>query len=443
MGEEVNFGGASPPNNRGHRLATVAGGTSRRRRRSKRQMATQMLLRHATVISMTGSDPSTADVLVEDGTITRVAAEIRAPGDARVVELEGKYLLPGLIDAHCHITISGGLIADELSLDPRTRILRAAHNAAMTLRAGITTIRDTCGLDDSDILLRDAIHAGILTGPRIIACGRMITMTGGHGWFYGQEVDGADAVRRAVRERVKARADWVKFMASGGFGEEGEQPAASQLDLDELTAGVREARKAGRRTCAHAHGAASIKHALQAGIDTIEHASFLDQEAIDLLRNRGAFIVPTFSIYHKMREAGPGLHLLPYLVELVNRSWDAKVASFIEAYRAGIPIAAGSDNGSPVAPHPDIATELELFVGFGLSPYEALRTATTNAARLLDLGDTIGTIEPGKRADMVALSQDPLRDIAAVRMVSTVVQNGRCYEPGMTGAAQDASSVAV
>ena len=390
----------------------------------------RVVLTNAAVISMTGADAAArrADVLIEDGRISRIAPPgggTRPPAaGGGVFDLRGAYVMPGLIDAHCHITLSGGLVEAELAHDPRTRILRAADNARRTLLAGITTIRDTCGLDDSDVLLRDAITAGHVPGPRIIACGRMITMTGGHGWFYGQEVDGPDAVRRAVRERIKVRTDWVKFMASGGFAEEGEQPASSQLDADELAAGVREAAKAGRKTCAHAHGAPAIKNCLRAGIDSIEHASFLDGEAIDLLRQRDGFIVPTFSIYHKMKETGADHDLPAFVVELARRAWDLKVERFVEAYRAGVRVAAGSDNGSPAAPHPDIATELELLVRIGLSPYEALRAATADAAKLLGLDEEIGTLEPGRRADLIVLGDDPLSDVSAVRRVAGVIKDG-------------------
>jgi imidazolonepropionase-like amidohydrolase len=391
----------------------------------------RVLLKNATVISMTRPDAAArpADVMIEDGRIGRVAAasDGAAPPTAdggTVLDLGGAYVMPGLIDAHCHITLSGGLVEAELAHDPRVRILRAADNARRTLLAGITTIRDTCGLDDSDVLLRDAIAAGHIPGPRIVACGRMITMTGGHGWFYGQEVDGPDAVRRAVRERIKVRTDWVKFMASGGFAEEGEEPASSQLDADELAAGVREAAKAGRKTCAHAHGAPAIKNCLRAGIASIEHASFMDREAIELLRELDGFIVPTFSIYYKMKETGSDHHLPAYVVELARRAWDLKVERFLDAYRAGVRTAAGSDNGSPAAPHPDIATELEIFVRIGLAPYDALRAATADAAKLLGLEGEIGTVEPGRRADLIVLKDNPLSDVSNVRRVAAVIKDG-------------------
>jgi imidazolonepropionase-like amidohydrolase len=387
-----------------------------------------MLLANARVLTMAKGapdEPGVSDVRVEDGRIAEVAPSLaRRPGED-VIDLSGRYLLPGLIDAHCHITISGGLVEEEVAYDRRVRILRAADNARRSLAGGITTLRDTCGLDDSDVVLRDAIRSGHAEGPRIVACGRMITMTGGHGWFYGQEVDGPDGVRRAVRERIKVRTDWVKFMASGGFAEEGELPASSQLDPDELTAGVAEARKAGRPTCAHAHGARSIKDCLRAGIDSIEHASFLDTEAIDLLLERRAWIVPTFSIYYKMKETGAAHHLPSYVIELVNRSWDRKVASFLDAYRAGVRFAAGSDNGSPAAAHPDITTEIEILSRIGLGPHEAVRAATARGAELLGLEAEIGTIEPGKRADLVVLARNPLRDLAVLRSVDAVLQDGR------------------
>lgn len=285
-------------------------------------------------------------------------------------------------------------MAEELRLNTAQRMIRTVENAAVTLAAG-----------------------------------QMICMTGGHGWFYGLEADGPDAVRRAARVQIKARSDWVKFMASGGFAEAGEQPGAVQLDLVELTAGVQEARKVGLPTAAHAHGAEAIKNVLRAGIDSVEHASFPDDEAIELMLKTGAFIVPTFTVYYKMKELGPSQGLDPYLIDLVNRSWERKLERFAVMWKAGVPVAAGSDNGSPLAPHGDIVTELQLLVQAGLTPYDALAAATVNAARLLRLDAEIGTVEPGKRADLVILGADPLQDVQAARRVHSVMKDGRLYSP--------------
>lgn len=344
-----------------------------------------------------------------------------------MVDLRGKYVLPGLIDSHCHITYSGGHIEEELRLGSHERTLRAAHNAFLVLLSGVTTIRDPGGVDHIDIAVRNMINAGRLYGPRVVAGGQMIAMTGGHGWFFGLEADGPNEVRRAARKQIKAGCDWVKFMASGGFAELTEDPGAAQLDLDELKAGVNEAKKAGKKTAAHAHSATAITNAVQAGIDSIEHGSFMDDETIQLLLTHNVFVVPTFSIYHKMIEKGIEKGLAPAIVDLTKRSWDMKVERLLKAYKAGVKIVAGTDSGSPTAPHGDFAAELEILVKIGLTPYEALRTATANASQMLGLDREIGTIEAGKRADLTVLSDDPLKNISATRRVEAVFKDGNLY----------------
>jgi imidazolonepropionase-like amidohydrolase len=387
------------------------------------------VLKNATVITMTRNEApkQLADVVLEDGRISYLKQNVEIPRGAEVIDLHGKFLLPGLIDSHCHITYSGGLVEDELRLSSNDRVLRTAYNAFVTILAGITTIRDPGGVDHIEIAVRNMVNAGYLYGPRIISGGRMIAMTGGHGWFYGLEADGPDAVRRAARQQIKAGCDWVKFMASGGFAELTEDPGAAQLGLDELTAGINEAKKAGKKTAAHAHSATAIKNAIQAGVDSIEHASFIDDETVQLLLTHGVFIVPTFSIYYKMKEYGPENGLAPAIVDLTKRCWEAKVEKFLKAYKAGVKTAAGTDNGSPIALHGDIATELEIFVKIGLSPCEALKTATINAAQMLGLDHEIGTIEAAKRADLVVLSEDPLNNVSATRRVEAVFKDGSMY----------------
>jgi imidazolonepropionase-like amidohydrolase len=371
-----------------------------------------------------------SDVTLENGRITGVGPKSPVPIGAQVMDLGGKFLLPGLIDAHCHITYSGGLIEEELRLTPHERVLRASKNAFVTLLAGITTIRDPGGVDHMDIAVRNMINRGFLYGPRVLAGGQMITITGGHGWEYGLEADGPDAVRRAVREQIKARSDWVKFMASGGFADVGEDPGAVQLDPDELTAGVNEAKKAGKRCAAHAHSAAAIKNAVVAEIDSVEHATAMEDDVIELIVARGVHVVPTFSIYYKMKETGAKRGLDSSIVDLTKHWWNVKVDRFVKAYRAGVKVVAGTDNGSPMATHGDLTTELEVLVEVGLTPYEALKAATTTSAQMLGLEQEIGTIESGKCADLVVLSEDPTKNVAATRMVEKVFRNGQLYELG-------------
>jgi len=394
-----------------------------------------MILRNGTIISMSGPDPAprVADVAIDDGRIVSIGSGLPAPAGAEGIDLKGKFVIPGLIDTHAHVTFSGGLVHDELQLTQASRVIQAGRNALATLAAGITTVRDVGGIEDLDITLRDAIRTGHAFGPRIVASGRMIAMTGGHGWFYGEEADGPDAVRKAVRKRLKIRADWVKFMASGGFAEIGEQPGSVQLGLDELKVGIGEARNAGRKTAVHAHGAEAIKNAILAGADSIEHGSFLDDEVIDLMVEHKVTVVPTFSVYFKMLETGAQHGISADVIDSTRRWWDLKVERFVKAFQAGVRVAAGSDNGSPASPHPDITTELEVFVKIGLTPYQALRTATIQAAELLGLEDQIGTLEVGRAADVVALSEDPLRDVRATRAVDMVIQGGRVFRRSRAG----------
>ena len=353
-------------------------------------------------------------VLVEDGRIAEVSdSEPRAAG-ARRIERPDSTLLPGLVDCHVHLIISGG--GDWLgeAAEP-TPVLawRAARQAADTLRGGFTTIRTLGGRDRIEILLRDQIRDGLLEGPRILAAGRVVCMTGGHGSWIGREADGPDEVRKAVREQVKDGADVVKLMATGGVMTPGVQPGAAQLDEDELRAGVQEAAKAGKQTASHAQGSEGIMAAVRAGIGSIEHGFFLTDEIVREMRERGTALSATLVAATGLADAPPGT--IPDWARLKAQAVrSAHLASFRLAHAVGVKLVLGTDAGTPFNYHGRNARELELMVEAGISPLEGLLAATRNGANLLGVGDETGTLEPGKQADLLLVRDDATRDVTTI-----------------------------
>jgi len=242
-----------------------------------------------------------------------------------------------------------------------------------------------------------------------------------------QEADGPDAIRRAARAQLKAGAHGVKLMASAGLAVVGEHPVHPELSEEELAAAITEAHNQGKWAAAHAHSTVGIKNAVRAGADSIEHGTYLDEEVIQLMLDRGVTLVPTFAIYHRMAHATPDSGLAPELAELSRELVDDKVPLFLAALRAGVRIATGTDNGPPLGPHGDLALELILLRDIGMPAMDVIRAATVNAARLLRLERTIGTIEVGKQADLVALRGNPLDDMQHIRNVAVVVKGGKVY----------------
>jgi imidazolonepropionase-like amidohydrolase len=255
-------------------------------------------------------------------------------------------------------------------------------------------------------------------------------MTGGQGWPMGRECDGADEVRKAVREQLKAGADLIKLMATGGVLTRGVEPGSAQLTEDELRAGIIEAHKAGRRTSAHAQGLEGVKAAVRAGIDTIEHGIFLDDEAVAMMKERKVVFVPTLAPAYRITQAGRAGGIPQHVMDKMEKVNAANIQSFQLAWRAGVIIAAGNDGGTPFNPHEDMVTELRLLVEAGVPPLEAIRAATWGSARALGLEGEIGTIECGKWADLVVLDGDPLGDIAALSRVAWVIQHGKVVYKG-------------
>jgi imidazolonepropionase-like amidohydrolase len=262
----------------------------------------------------------------------------------------------------------------------------------------------------------------------MLVSGRLLCMTGGHGHYMGMEVDGPDEVRKGAREQLKAGVDIIKVMATGGVMTLGVEPGSAQLTYEELLAAVEEARKAGRLTATHAQGTTGIKNAVRAGIDSVEHGFYMDAEALDMMLERGAFFVPTLAALYYIIEGGSESGIPEFMVEKAKRASEAQLESFRRACEAGVKIAAGNDGGTPFNTADNLAGELERMVAAGLSPAEALNKAHGSAAELLRMSDQIGTVEPGKQADLVVLDADPHTDISALRQVHMVVKSGRQVE---------------
>ncbi|MCW3992783.1 MAG: amidohydrolase family protein [Candidatus Bathyarchaeota archaeon] len=365
-------------------------------------------------------------VLVEGERIVKVSkGEIPVPKDAQRIALDGCTLLPGFIDCHVHVCLDGSpdpvgtLVREHASLVT----LKAAESARRTLLAGVTSVRDMGGKDGIDLALREAIRSGLISGPRMLASGRLICMTGGHGWQVGQEADGPDEVMRAAREQIKAGADVVKLMATGGVMTPDVEPGSEQLTEEELSAGIQEAHKAGRKTATHAMGTQGILNALRAGIDSIEHGVFLNEEAISLMVKRDVPLIPTLSALYHIEKRGIEAGIPPFAVEKTHRVKPFHLESVRMARGAGVHVAMGTDAGTPFNMHGENLGELRRLVEVGYSSMEAIQAGTQIAAKVMGLGEELGTIEEGKLADLIVVEGDPLEDIGlllsteAIRLV--------------------------
>jgi imidazolonepropionase-like amidohydrolase len=365
-------------------------------------------------------------VVVENGLIASVGEARALPPGVEFVDLGDVTLLPGLIDAHVHLVWSASAEPHEV-VERESRaltVLRCAANAALHLGAGVTSVRDVGATDGLSIDIARAVELGLIPGPRVVAAGRAIAMTGGHGWFIGREADGVEAVRHAVRSELKAGAECIKLMASGGVYGHAEEPGSPQLTVEELRAGVAEAHKAGRKVAAHAYSAEAINNALSAGVDSIEHGSFLDRATAERMREQGTYLVPTLSVYQAMSDRGPELGSPDYIQRKTAEVLMASREAFRLALETGVPLAAGTDCGAPGHPHGTLPEELRLMVEAGATPLEALRCGTSAAAVVLGLAEEVGTLEPGKKADLLAVGGDPLRDVGALRDIRLVLRDG-------------------
>ena len=380
-------------------------------------------------------------VIVDNGVITSIAPMVAAPGH---IDLRAFSCLPGLIDMHVHLTSEtqkqADAARDSLSANPADLAFRSVVYAQRTLQAGFTTVRDLGASDGLNIALKRAIAAGTIVGPRMFTAGKSIATTGGHadptnslshklseavGTPGPNEgvINSVDGAREAVRARYKEGADLIKVTATGGVLSQAANGQNPQFSEDELRAVITTAKDYGFKVAAHAHGAEGIKRALRAGIDSIEHGTYMDDETIALFKKTGAWYVPTISAGKYVAEKS----IVPDYYSPMVRPKAAAIgpliqATFAKAYKAGVKIAFGTDAG--VFPHGENAKEFVYMVEAGMPALEAIRAATLNAAQLLDQATKLGSLEPGFAADMIAVSGDPLLDVRVLQQVKFVMKDG-------------------
>ncbi len=392
-------------------------------------------------------------IVVQGDRIKQVgtATELAIPPGASVVDLSKSTVLPGLIDCHTHVSAppKSDHYAEIYNFKdtPFDAAFNASTNARTTLMAGFTTIRDVGSPAFLAVDLRNAINRGDLVGPRVVASGPPISITGGHGdlngfapevsysWFPEKRgfsiADGVDQVRQTVRAQVKYNVDVIKILSTGGVLSKGDSPGAAQYTVEELKAAVDEAHAAGRKIASHAHGAEGIRRAIIAGVDSIEHASLVDDEGIRLAKEHGTYF--DMDIYNDDFLLGKAIEFgLPQenidKEKMVGRT---QRENFEKAFKAGVKMAFGTDAG--VYPHGDNAKQFAVMVRFGMTPAQAIRTATFNSADLLGRSKDIGTIENGKFADIIAVDGDPLQDVTRLQNVGFVMKGGVIYKDKLTG----------
>src|SRR5215207_3454778 len=370
------------------------------------------------------------EVHVEGGRITEIVSSHDSSADVST-DFGDATILPGLVDAHVHLSFdaSPDIGALARSDTPATAALRSAMNARRHLAAGVTAVRDLGSRNGIVVDVASAVGTPLLpTASTIVAAGQVLTITGGHGFFMGREVDGPDAFRRGARAEIKGGARVLKVVATGGVITEQGTPGATAMTLPELSAAVEEAHKAGLRVAAHAHGTEGIRNALRAGVDTIEHASYLDDEAIELFLEGDTWMVSTLIASERLMPHLDDPEMPAHVRDKIRDHTSQEAASLERAIEAGVRIAAGTDAGTGYNPHGGLPEQVALLADHGMTPEQALTAATRDSAHVSGLDETHGKIAAGRRADLLVVDGDTFADLAALRNVRAVYLGGRLVD---------------
>ncbi len=386
------------------------------------------------IVDLDKGSSSEGSIAIENERIVELGAITSRDGDV-VVDVAGKFLLPGFINSHVHLGWDGiHDLQDQANESSAVSAMKAAMNVRKSLSAGVTTIRDL-GMNDANQSAKHGIDTGIIPWIRLIINGRAISTTGGHTWWCCREADGVDDCRRAIREQFKVGADWIKIMASHEL---------VQFTMDELKAMVDEAHLNGLKVTAHATFDEAIRRVVEAGVDCVEHGGSMTDDTIQLLADRGTWIVTTFSPLALQSQRGLDWGMPPHEVQrrIDQVNDESRFAGNKAAAEAGIPIAFGTDAGSPVVPHNEIAEELKFMVQVGVCKdnYDALRSITSRGAELLGLSKDLGSLEVGKTADVVVLDSNPGEDLEGVRHVNQVYVRGQLAHSASGGYAQESGT---
>jgi imidazolonepropionase-like amidohydrolase len=396
------------------------------------------LIRAGHVLNVhTGAEPADQTIIVTGDKISAIAATSATPEQAgdTVIDLSRYTVMPGLMDVHTHLTMDTNFDPyHELTTTPIREALIGVGNAKKTLFAGFTTVRNVGASGYSDVALRDAINQGMIVGPHMQVSGPPLGITGGHCddnllpyEFHASAdgvADGIAAVQHKVRENIKYGVDLIKICATGGVLSKGDDPQASQYTLEEMKAIVADAHRLGRKVAAHAHGAQGILWASEAGVDSIEHGSYVNDEDIAMMKKHGTYFVPTAYLADWMRESG---HLPEFYAQKMKDVSAAMKENHKRAIAAGVKVALGTD--AAVYPHGLNAHELDVYVNqYGMSPLAALQSGTLNAADLMGWQDRTGALDAGKWADIIAVDGDPLKDVRILQHVPWVMKSGTVYK---------------